>query len=179
MLGLSFGVHPGYYCCCYCVDPAAICRGAAALARKLRPKKTEDDAVSHASVASVDFDVGTFASASASVVTEPTIATSASAGAPIVDEPRSPDRRGRRGRRAKKASAVAAAAAPAPAAADDASVASELTFETFGSLATHGTAVTQGSTVSLRSARPPAEGPAAPEKPGFLARASRFFRRKS
>ena len=103
MLGLSFGVHPGYYCCCYCVDPAAICRGAAALARKLRPKKTEDDAVSHASVASVDFDVGTFASASASVVTEPTGAT----GAPIVDEPRSPDRRGRRGRRAKKASAVA------------------------------------------------------------------------
>ena len=177
MLGLSFGVHPGYYCCCYCVDPAAICRGAAALARKLRPKKTEDDAVSHASVASVDFDVGTFASASASVVTEPTVAT-ASAGAPVVDEPRSPDRRGRRGRRAKKASAVAAAAAPAPAAADDASVASELTFETFGSLATHGTAVTQGSTVSLRSARPPAEGPAAPEKPGFLARASRFFRRK-
>ena len=179
MLGLSFGVHPGYYCCCYCVDPAAICRGAAALARKLRPKKTEDDAVSHASVASVDFDVGTFASASASVVTEPTTAT-ASAGAPVVDEPRSPDRRGRRGRRSKKkASAVAAAAAPAPAAADDASVASELTFETFGSLATHGTAVTQGSTVSLRSARPPAEGPAAPEKPGFLARASRFFRRKS
>ena len=56
---------------------------------------------------------------------------------------------------------------------------SELTFETFGSLATHGTAVTQGSTVSLRSARPPAEGPAAPEKPGFLARARRFFRRKS
>ena len=175
MLGLSFGVHPGYYCCCYCVDPAAICRGAAALARKLRPKKTEDDAVSHASVASVDFDVGTFASASASVVTEPTTAT-ASAGAPVVDEPRSPDRRGRRGRRAKKATA---AAAPAPAAADDASVASELTVETFGSLATHGTAVTQGSTVSLRSARPPAEGPAAPEKPGFLARASRFFRRKS
>ncbi|CAH0367018.1 unnamed protein product [Pelagomonas calceolata] len=172
-----FGVHPGYYCCCYCVDPAAICRGAAALARKLRPKKTEDDAVSHASVASVDFDVGTFASAS--VVTEPTVATSASAGAFIVDEPRSPDRRGRRGRRAKKASAVAAAAAPAPAAADDASVASELTVETFGSLATHGTAVTQGSTVSLRSARPPAEGPAAPEKPGFLARARRFFRRKS
>ena len=72
LLGLSFGVHPGYYCCCYCVDPAAICRGAAALARKLRPKKTEDDAVSHASVASVDFDVGTFASASASVVTDPT-----------------------------------------------------------------------------------------------------------
>ena len=179
LLGLSFCVHPGYYCCCYCVDPAAICRGAAALARKLRPKKTEDDAVSHASVASVDFDVGTFASASASVVTEPTVATSASAGAPVVDEPRSPDRRGRRGRRAKKASAVAAAAAPAPAAADDASVASELTVETFGSLATHGTAVTQGSTVSLRSARPPAEGPAAPEKPGFLARASRFFRRKS
>ena len=119
--------------------------------------------MSHASVASVDFDVGTFASASASVVTEPTVATSASAGAPVVDEPRSPDRRGRRGRRAKKASAVA----------------SELTVETFGSLATHGTAVTQGSTVSLRSARPPAEGPAAPEKPGFLARASRFFRRKS
>ena len=179
LLGLSFGVHPGYYCCCYCVDPAAICRGAAALARKLRPKKTEDDAVSHASVASVDFDVGTFASASASVVTEPTVAT-ASAGAPVVDEPRSPDRRGRRGRRSRsKASAVAAAAAPAPAAADDASVASELTVETFGSLATHGTAVTQGSTVSLRSARPPAEGPAAPEKPGFLARASRFFRRKS
>ena len=35
------------------------------------------------------------------------------------------------------------------------------------------------ATLQADGATVPAEGPAAPEKPGFLARASRFFRRKS
>lgn len=167
---LRFGYHAGYYCCCYCLNAGAVCRAVSALARRLRPKKPADDAVSHASVASVDFDVGTFASASAVSA----LSTPGSASVPAVaDAPRSPktDRKGRRGRRSK-ARFVAVAAAPAPAA-DDASVASELTVETSGSFATH------GSAISLRSARPPAEGPAAPEKPGFLARARRLFRREA
>jgi len=166
---LRFGFHAGYYCCCYCLNAGAVCRAASALARRLRTKKPADDAVSHASVASVDFDVGTFASTSA--VSALSVPGSASVPA-VADAPRSPktDRKGRRGRRSK-ARFVAVAAAPAPAAADDASVASELTVETSSSFATH------GSAISLRSARPPAEGPAAPEKPGFLARARRLFRK--